>query len=307
MRPLSHPVYGMRAEPPLRRPAPTPKDPAPSRIAYRLNRLWLTPLVRLVVRRLMPVSLLALALVVFVATPENIRAVAEKAAETRRAIEQRPEFLVHGMRIESASAELVEDIRELTALSFPVSSFDLALDHMRAEIEGLDAVARADLVIRPGGVLEVRIVERVPAVIWRSREAVELLDAEGRRVAGVAQRGTFPDLPLIVGDGADRAVPEAGALIAAAAPLGERMVGLVRVGERRWDLVLMSGQRILLPERGAVAALEHLFALDAARDLLARDFTVIDLRNPNRPTLRLGPDARAESQRRRGITPGDVL
>ena len=40
--------------------------------------------------------------------------------------------------------------------------------------------------------------------------------------------------------------------------------GLVRVGDRRWDLVLDRNQKIMLPEQNAPAALERLIALDKA-------------------------------------------
>lgn len=305
MRPLNHPVAGLRLEPPLTRPAPPARDPAPSRIAYRLHRLWLTPMVRLLVRKLLPATLLAAMILGFVATPERIAQVQDAATEFRRSIEQRPEFMVMALRIEDASPELVEDIRELTSLTFPVSSFDLDLPHLRHAIEELDAVGRADLVIRSGGILEIRIDERVPVAIWRHREAVELVDVEGRRVSGLAERGALPPLPLIVGDGAERAVAEALSLIEVSSRLQDRISGLVRIGERRWDVVLTTGQRILLPERDAVQALEYVIALHGAHDLLSRDFTTIDLRNPARPTLRLSPAAQEELARMRASPRGD--
>jgi cell division protein FtsQ len=63
--------------------------------------------------------------------------------------------------------------------------------------------------------------------------------------------------------------------------------GLVRMGERRWDLVLDRDQRILLPETNPVRALERLLALDQAEGILTRDITAADLRLDHRPTLRL--------------------
>jgi cell division protein FtsQ len=78
------------------------------------------------------------------------------------------------------------------------------------------------------------------------------------------------------------------------------------VGERRWDVVLDRDQRILLPETGAVEALEQVLALDEARDLLARNVTVVDMRLPHRPTLRLAPFAVEELRRVRSpMEPAD--
>ena len=101
------------------------------------------------------------------------------------------------------------------------------------------------------------------------------------------------DLPLVVGEGAREALGEALALTEAAAPLATRVRGLVRMGERRWDLVLDEGQRILLPEEDPVRALERVLAIDSAQDLMGRDIAVVDMRNEARPTIRLNPAAAA--------------
>jgi cell division protein FtsQ len=270
---------------------PAPHDPAPSRMSYRLNRLWLTPTFRALLRTGLPaVSVLAL-VVWYLSDEARVDAALAQVAELRASVEQRPEFMVNLMRIENVSAELAEDIREVTSIDFPISSFDLDLAARRASIEELDAVAAVRLVIRQGGVLDVEVVERRPAIVWRGREGLELLDEHGHRVASVDRRSERDDLPLIAGDGADRAVPEALELVATAAPEAARLRGLLRVGERRWDVILDRGLRIMLPETGAVAALERALALDEIEELLSRDLVAVDLRDSRRPTLRLTPNA----------------
>ena len=99
-------------------------------------------------------------------------------------------------------------------------------------------------------------------VVWRSAAGLELLDQNGVRVAEVDSRLRRPDLPLIAGEGAEAHVPEALALLAETRPVAERLRGLVRVGERRWDLVLDRGQVVKLPEPDPVAGAQ---AGDGAR------------------------------------------
>jgi cell division protein FtsQ len=142
----------------------------------------------------------------------------------------------------------------------------------------------------------------VPVVLWRLEdERLEMLDEGGHRVAGLAARTDRPDLPLIAGAGADAATGEALELLAAAQPILPRVRGLVRMGERRWDLILDRNQKIMLPAVNAVAALERLMALDKAEDLLARDVLSVDLRNEKRPVLRLAPYALNEHRKAQGI------
>ncbi|SFQ94907.1 cell division protein FtsQ/DivIB [Poseidonocella sedimentorum] len=272
-------------------------DYAPSRLAYRAERLWLTPSVRRIVRIGLPLVLLGGALGGYFADTGRREAVIAEISEMRSAFEGRPEFAVNLMSIDGASPAVAAEIRDVLPLHFPVSSFDLDLEAMRQTVRGLDAVAEAALRIRPGGVLELRVVERVPALIWKHAAGVDLIDASGAFVAPLAMRGGQADLPLIAGEGAADHAGEAMALLAAARPLGARVLGLVRIGARRWDVVLDREQRILLPETGAVEALRRALALNAAQDMLERDVATVDLRNPQRPTLRLSQDALAEYHR----------
>ena len=277
------------------------RDPAPSRWQYRMQRLWLTPYFRILARVGVPVFLLAMAVGLYVGNADRRAAVVGVYEDLKDKFQARPEFRVGLMSVEGASPELAEAIRARVDLKLPMSSFDIDLDAVRARIEELDAVAQAELRVRSGGVLQVAITERMPVVLWRVGDRLEMLDEGGFRVAGLAARTDRPDLPLIAGEGADRATAEALELFAVAAPILPRVRGLVRMGERRWNLILDRNQRILLPEADAVAALERLMALDKAEDLLARDVLSVDLRNDKRPTLRLAPFALNEHRKAQGI------
>jgi cell division protein FtsQ len=209
--------------------------------------------------------------------------------------------MVKVMAVDGASEVLDGHIREVMPVDLPVSSFDLDLEAMRQQVESLDAVERVDLRVRAGGVLQVTVDERVPAVIWRGPDGLELLDAEGHRVAPIETRAQRADLPIIAGEGADMAVPEALALLEAAAPIGDRVHGLVRISELRWDLVMDRGQRIMLPQSGAGPALDRVIALNEAQDLLERDVLRVDIRNGDRPTVRLTQGALDDMRALKGI------
>ncbi|RYH07668.1 cell division protein FtsQ/DivIB [Tropicimonas sp. IMCC6043] len=266
-------------------------DPAPSRLSYRIHRWWLTPFYRRIMRIGLPLVLIAGGAGWYASDPARVEQITDAVSEAREAFEERPEFMVQLMSIEGAAPELAEAVRAELALRLPMSSFEMDLGAMRATVERFNAVESARLRLRPGGVLAVEITERVPAILWRSAGGLSLLDAEGHMVAGASLRADWPDLPIVAGAGAERAIPEALELFAAAAPLKDRLRGLVRMGERRWDVVLDRDQRLLLPEDGPVAALERLIALDKGRDMLTRDITIVDFRSPRRPTVRLNSNA----------------
>jgi cell division protein FtsQ len=279
-------------------------DPAPSRLAYRLDRLWLTPLFRALMRVGLPAFVIIMAVGIYIGDAGRRAAIGAQIAGLRQSIEDRPEFMVSHMAIDGASPAVAEAVRKLVPVTLPASSFSLDLEAIRATIAQLDAVAEADLFLRPGGILQVTIRERVPALLWRNAGRIEMLDAEGHRVATLLDRAARPDLPMIAGEGADSAVAEARAVLDAAGPLLPRLRALVRMGERRWDIILDRDQRILLPEDDPAVAVGRLVAVDQAQDLLGRDVLIVDMRNENRPTLRLAAGAVEELRRFKEIETG---
>lgn len=275
----------------LNRSGKRKSDPAPSRWAYRFQRLMLTPLFRFSLRVGVPFALTcSLGLVYF--SDETRRAeFMGVLTQMRASIEERPEFMVNLMTIEGASEEVASAIHEIVSLSFPISSFDLELPQIQKTVQGLNPVREVDVRLQPGGVLQVTVDERKTAALWRTHDGLFRIDEEGVYIGLALARSDYPELPVLAGDGADTAVSEAQALMRAAAPLGDRLKGLVRMGERRWDVVLDRDQRILLPETGAIAALERVIALDQVQDVLERDLARIDMRLPQRPTIRMNENA----------------
>jgi cell division protein FtsQ len=223
----------------------------------------------------------------------------------RDAVIEQPRFTIREIAVPDVSPDLAEQIRIAAFVPLPVSSLEVNVGLVRSRVESLAAVERARVRALASGVLEIRAIERVPVLVWRTPEGVQLLDKNGVRVAEVDSRLRRPDLPLIAGEGASAHVPEALALLDVALPVLPRIRGLVRVGERRWDVVLDRDQVISLPEEDAVATLERVMALHVGEDLLGRDLSVVDMRDPRRPMLRLNEHAAAELIRLRTIAMGE--
>jgi cell division protein FtsQ len=279
-------------------------DPAPSRLRYRYQRLMLTPLFRKLLRVGVPFCLTFGLGAAWLSDKDRQEALVLAAADIRQQIETRPEFMVNLLAVEGASTVVEEDIREIFPHDLPASSFDLDLDDIRGMIVGLPAVADATVRIRQGGVLVAKVTERQPAAIWRTRDGLGIIDRDGVVIGEIAQRAERPDLPVIAGPGADLAVPEALEVLRAAAPIASRVRGLVRMGERRWDVVLDRDQRILLPEADPVRALERVIVLDDVQDMLERDLVAIDMRLAARPTIRMNEGAVEEWWRLTKMTVG---
>ncbi|WP_407492534.1 cell division protein FtsQ/DivIB [Pseudooceanicola sp. MF1-13] len=266
-------------------------DPAPSRAAYRMQRIMLTPAYRLTIRILLP-FLFAMAVTAIYLSDEGRRDnLLMSFYELRNDIQTRPEFMVKLMAVDGASDETEADIREIVQIDFPISTFDLDLDAMRENIQGLPSVAHASARIRQQGVLEVAVTERDPALLWRGRDGIRVLDKTGIEIAELDRRSDRPDLPVVAGFGANTKTEEALNLLQIAAPFADRLRGLERIGNRRWDVVLYPDIRIMLPDAQPDLALERAIALHDAQDVLNRDIAALDLRLAARPTIRMNAPA----------------
>jgi len=268
---------------------PKRREAVPSKLGYRLERLWLTHWFRALVQVWMPLFALLLAIYGGWQSPSVSGWVVAQYQAARDGLAARPEFTVERVDIPVGSADLQRQILGIMALELPVSVLDADLADLRETVEGLAAVKSASVRFEQG-VLEVAIVERMPAMVWRDMNRIYLVDEDGVRVAEVPRRMVRPDLPLVVGEGADKAMLEAREVFAVVAPLGSRVLGLVRMGERRWDVVLKNAT-VMLPAENGPDAMRRVMAMQAEKALLDRDVTLIDMRDENRTVLRLNEDA----------------
>lgn len=170
------------------------------------------------------------------------------------------------------------------------SIFDVDLSRARENLLRLDWVE--DVVVTrilPDRV-HVELVERRPFAVWQRGGQLAIIDRQGRPIteSGVDAYG---HLPFVVGHGAAREAADFTSLVAHWPELQARVRAYVRVGNRRWNLRLENGVDVLLPEAGFEAALTDLLAIDETHRLLARDIEAIDMRLPDRFTVRLSPDA----------------
>ena len=143
--------------------------------------------------------------------------------------------------------------------------------------------------------LVIDIVERTPAALWQDNQQLSLIDSNGVVLDRVPV-SQMPDLPLLIGPGANRQASSLDRLMADVPTLKPQLSAASWVGQRRWDLAFQSGETIVLPEGEAAArdALVKFAKLDKSAGLLGRGLKRFDLRQPGKMTVRL-PRAPGES------------
>ena len=187
--------------------------------------------------------------------------------------------------IEGESAEATAAIQRAVQLNADQAMTSIDLDAVRERVEGVGWVKSARVVRLLPNTLIVHVTEHDRLAIWQAGGRNMVIDSQGQVIRG-ADAGRYPNLPLVVGKGAEQAAAEVLPLIAQRPRLMARLEALVRVDERRWDLRLKDGSLIQLPATDQDAALIQLDALDQRERLLELGFARIDLRTPSEVAVR---------------------
>jgi cell division protein FtsQ len=187
-----------------------------------------------------------------------------------------------------------EEVLAIAGITGTTSLVFLDVEQARERLKTNPWIADATVLKLYPGELQIGIKEREPFALWQKNGLVSVIAADGTVLEPyVAPR--LVQLPLVVGSGAQLGAKDFLALLDRHPALRDFVHASVLVGERRWNLRLKNGIDVQLPETQIAAALEQLLALDHEKSLITRDVVAIDLRLPDRITVRLS-DAAAQAR-----------
>lgn len=155
--------------------------------------------------------------------------------------------------------------------------------------------------------LVIAIEERQPYALWQRDGHVAIVDSEGKAIDRLRD-DRYIGLPFVVGEGAEKRLPEYVALLGAAPDLAPRVKAGVLVAGRRWTFNLANGVQVKLPEQDPGGALSTLQRLQREARILDKDVLSIDLRVPGRVIVRLTEEgalaSAAAQQQRKSVKSG---
>ena len=256
-----------------------------SRVNYRLERLWLTPIIRGLIRYGIPVFLIIIICCAYFSKSDNLDILKVSWHEFRENIKNRPEFLINLIKIDGVNHRISNEIRTVMNLDLPISSYDLDLENIKNKVQLMSIVETANLFIA-NNIIHVEIRERQPSIIWQNNNNLEILDANGISISSVNSRDEHLNLPLIAGQGANKHVNQALFIYRHNFIFSDQLIGLVRVGNRRWNMDLINNRRVMLPSEGINKALNKMIELNSIYDFSSKNFNVLDFRNINRVIIR---------------------
>jgi cell division protein FtsQ len=140
------------------------------------------------------------------------------------------------------------------------------------------------------GELQIDITERIAFARWQLDGHMAVIADDGAVLEPYVAR-RFNSLPLVVGKGAGERCKDFLALLRRYPQIASQTRAVALVGERRWNVWLSSGLVLRMPEHDIGNALATLTKLDQDEKLFSRDITAIDMRLPDRLTVRLSDAA----------------
>ncbi len=170
------------------------------------------------------------------------------------------------------------------------SMFKINTDLAQNRLEKIGWVSKASVYRMFPNTILVDIKERKPFAIWQRGGRLSIVDEKGLTL-GALRVEDHGYLPLVVGYGAENKAQELYRQIAVYPGIKSMVRAAIRVADRRWNLRLLNGITVNLPEIGVPEALAQLAKFDEDNGLLSRDIVLVDFRIVDRVTIRLSEEA----------------
>lgn len=188
-----------------------------------------------------------------------------------------------------------QEILAVAGIKSTTSILFVDADATRVRLESLPWIATATVRKLYPDRIDIAITERTAYALWQEKGQIQVIARDGMPIAPYSDDPRYVNLPIVVGEGAQKRVVEIVEALARVPTLRDQVRAAILVADRRWTLKLRNGIDVRLPEDGLDAALLQLIELDRDKRLLSRDITIVDLRLNDRVVVRLS-DAAAEAR-----------
>lgn len=260
----------------------------------RLLRRWLKPLIDLPIPHGLGVA--ATVLFLFASAGYGVvcgdlgPVIAEELKDLRDATANNFGFRITSISLAGQQQVTRDEIFAAVGVTARSSLLFLNADVARTKLMSNPWIADATVLKLYPGRLHIAITERNAFALWQKDRKIWVISDDGT-VLESYQTSQFSALPLVVGVGAERKARDFLTLLDKYPVVWPQLYASVLVADRRWNLKLKNGMEILLPESGVERALDTLVELNRDKKLLSRDIVAIDLRLPDRVTVKLSEEA----------------
>lgn len=207
--------------------------------------------------------------------------------QTYNHIMSKTHLSLKNVSIEGHNRTTAEEVEQVLNLVQGMSILEVDLMEVQNRIAEMPWVDSVSVERHLPDTIYIRIREKQPIAIWQYNKKYFPLDETGEPI----DDDTTPlsNLILVVGRDAPEYTADLVALLNKYPTVRDYVVSAVRVGDRRWNLVLhdvKDGIHVYLPETDVDKALERLTKTQEAEHVMDKDLKVIDLRIEDRFIVR---------------------
>ena len=261
-------------------------DPAPSRLYYKINRLFYRLWFRIVlIIFFLFVSILLSKKFLYKDIDLNaeIRFLSEESSAIYKGF---TELSITRILVKGAQESLKEEIITLIENAATEGFSALKAQALREKIESIRKVKKAFVKFSTDGLVIVNVIERKEAVVFFNNDLYEVLDVNGVILSIKQNYEELSKLPLLVGKDASKNINALLALVNEIGSHQSKVLYYEWVGERRWDIHMKSDVVFKLPENNLDKGLKVMRMFLRETNMLSKTVVAVDLRNIDKPIIR---------------------
>jgi cell division protein FtsQ len=192
---------------------------------------------------------------------------------------------IQKIKVEGYRRTLEQDIQQALGIRVGDPMVWVELEQMYDRLKVLPWVKDVVVERRWPNRLYIRITEKEPLALWQNHYKVTLIDTDGN-VIPAQNVYPFKKLPLIIGEGAPQAAKELLEALRKFPHIQKYLVAIIRISQRRWNLLLADKKMVYLPEVNQEEALGLLDGLHKSQGIFSKFEKFLDLRIKDKVVLR---------------------
>ena len=262
------------------------KDPAPSRLSYKINRLFYRLWFKML---LIAVFLISSALLVKkflyknIDLNEEIKFLSEESSAFYKGL---TELSISSVLVKGAQESLKKEITNLVQNAATEGFSALKAQALREKIQAINRVEKAFVKFSTDGLVIVSVIERKEAVVFFNNDLYKVLDSNGIILSIKRNYQGLSDFPLLVGKDGSRKIKELLSLVNEIGSNKSEVLYYEWIGERRWDIHMKNDLVFKLPENNLSRGLELMRMFINKKNKPLRPIVSVDLRNIDKPIIK---------------------
>ena len=261
-------------------------DPAPSRLAYKINRLlyrfWFK-LLLIIVFLASSVLLAKKVLYKNIDLNAEIRFLSEESSALYKGL---TELTISKILVKGAQEPLKKEIIILVQNAATEGFSALKAQALREKIQDINKVEKAFVKFSTDGLVNVEVIQRKEAVVYFNNQLYEVLDSNGVILSIKQDNKGLSSFPLLVGKGGQKKINELLSLVNKLGSYQSEVLCYEWVGERRWDVHMKNDLVFKLPENNLSKGLEVMLTFLNKTNKLLKAIVIVDLRNIGKPIIK---------------------